>query len=530
MDSLVRECQAADRNTRTKLSALRSIANLPRLTSAAVLLILLAVATHAKSAIPTVEVPVEAWMYRYTNGAASAVATDARGNVAVTGSSGNDDSYYNSYYYTAKYAATNGAVLWEKRGPAGGANAVAVDGDGNVVVTGYSRNGRDWIPDYYTAKYAGADGSLLWEKRYAPPCCGGDVLHSALAVDKSGNVVVTGTHFSHFPFAYTAKFAAADGVLLWERSFFGEASAVTVDASGNVVVAGGAAARPEAGEGYYLNYYTAKYAAEDGALMWERRTFYKASERAYAVAVDGTGNVVVTGYLRESGDLAGDYYTAKYAASDGALLWEHRSNGPEYVIAQLGAVAVDTSSNAVVTGYSYNADGVGTTYYTAKHAASDGRLLWEKRGPGGAFAVAVDTNGNAVVIGFSVGGVNMVKYAAADGALLWEQPGLGGALALTPDGTIVVTGTSDGDFATVKYAMTQITYPTPVVLSLSLSSEGVRLRFTGDAGHTYRFQRASDPAGPWYTFANLTAPPDGAVEHFDPTPPASPAFYRIAAP
>jgi hypothetical protein len=28
----------------------------------------------------------------------------------------------------------------------------------------------------------------------------------------------------------------------------------------------------------------------------------------------------------------------------------------------------------------------------------------------------------------------------------------------------------------------------------------------------------------------LTAPPDGAVEHLDPAPPASPAFYRIAAP
>jgi hypothetical protein len=74
------------------------------------------------------------------------------------------------------------------------------------------------------------------------------------------------------------------------------------------------------------------------------------------------------------------------------------------------------------------------------------------------------------------------------------------------------------------------TYPTPVVLSLALSTEGARLRFTGDAGRTYRLQRASDPAGPWSTFATLTAPPSCAVEHLDPASLASPAFYRVAAP
>jgi hypothetical protein len=61
-------------------------------------------------------------------------------------------------------------------------------------------------------------------------------------------------------------------------------------------------------------------------------------------------------------------------------------------------------------------------------------------------------------------------------------------------------------------------------------SGGARRRFTGDAGRTYRLQRASDPSGPWTIFASLTAPPEGPVEHLDPTPLASPAFYRIAAP
>ena len=55
-------------------------------------------------------------------------------------------------------------------------------------------------------------------------------------------------------------------------------------------------------------------------------------------------------------------------------------------------------------------------------------------------------------------------------------------------------------------------------------------RFANNCRRTYRLQRASDPSGQWTTFATLTAPPNGAVEHLDPAPLAFPAFYRIAAP
>lgn len=68
------------------------------------------------------------------------------------------------------------------------------------------------------------------------------------------------------------------------------------------------------------------------------------------------------------------------------------------------------------------------------------------------------------------------------------------------------------------------------MLSRAVTPEGARLRFTGDAGRTCRLQRASDPTGPWNTFATVTAPPNGAVEHLDPAPLSSPAFYRVAAP
>jgi hypothetical protein len=46
---------------------------------------------------------------------------------------------------------------------------VAVDGGGNVVVTGNSFLTDYRESDYYTAKYAAADGASLWEKRFSGP-------------------------------------------------------------------------------------------------------------------------------------------------------------------------------------------------------------------------------------------------------------------------------------------------------------------------------------------------------------------------
>ena len=49
-----------------------------------------------------------------------------------------------------------------------------------------------FIHDYYTAKYAAADGALLWEMRYNGPA-NGDDYPSSLALGPNGMVVVAGS-------------------------------------------------------------------------------------------------------------------------------------------------------------------------------------------------------------------------------------------------------------------------------------------------------------------------------------------------
>ncbi len=234
------------------------------------------------------------WEQRYTGtnnifDIPSGVAVDRNNDVVVTGSTG-----------TMKYSGTNGALLWEQHDQSGW--RLALDASNNVVVTGI----------YGTIKYAAADGAHLWQQ----PTNRG----LAVAIDHSGNVVIAGDSYQdHW---HTAKFAGSNGTLLWEKAFNpGRAVAVAIDSSDNVVVTG------TVGDPYSFaaDLYTVKYSSEDGAVLWNRQYDGPAhrTDAGHAVAVDESGNVLIAGMSRNANDSL-SFYTAKYLAVNGALLWEKR--------------------------------------------------------------------------------------------------------------------------------------------------------------------------------------------------------------
>src|SRR5262249_48215727 len=87
-------------------------------------------------------------------------------------------------------SAQSGVPLWTNlyHGPgngADGANAIAVDQNGNVFVTGVSY-GAETNAGYATVAYSNA-GVPLWTNRYNGPGNGSDFA-KGIAVDKNGNV------------------------------------------------------------------------------------------------------------------------------------------------------------------------------------------------------------------------------------------------------------------------------------------------------------------------------------------------------
>jgi len=136
----------------------------------------------------------EAWVRRYDSGddGASAIVVDHSGNVYVTGYTGSGG---NHDYATVAYSGA-GVPLWTNRynGPGNYHDepaAIAVDGSGNVFVTGMSANVILNEFDYATIKYSGA-GVPLWTNRYNGTGIGNDAAF-AVALDGSGNVFVTGS-------------------------------------------------------------------------------------------------------------------------------------------------------------------------------------------------------------------------------------------------------------------------------------------------------------------------------------------------
>jgi hypothetical protein len=82
---------------------------------------------------------------------------------------------------------------------------------------------------------------------------------------------------------------------------------------------------------------------------WVTR-YHNLNSSAKAIAVDGSGNVYVTG-VDDGGTSGGDYLTIKYDSS-GLEQWVARYNGPGNDSDWASALAIDSSGNVYVTGQS----------------------------------------------------------------------------------------------------------------------------------------------------------------------------------
>ena len=374
----------------------------------------------------------EEWTERYRcNGdghdSIRAMVIDSMSNVYVTGSgdcSGGHSllAFFNNAlddYMTVKYNA-DGKRLWvasyggTKTYSQDKAFDLAIDGMGNVYVTGgslvWGKQREDGITmrreDGITIKYDSA-GYQLWTANYS---IGSNEYSNeyagmrAIAVDKGGNVYVTGT-------AATVKYDA-DGNQLWARATTGEK--ICVDQLGNIYV--------------MRNNGVVKH-DRDGNQLWivYFDIVYKGFGGVRDMVIDDSGNVYITGLSNQVST------TIKYS-SDGEEIWVVSNNASN-------AIALDEAGNVYVTGHSKG------DYVTVKYD-NDGTMLWVAEYHGMGYDITIDDLGNVYVTGQSDEECTTIKYnregdqqwvARYDGGL----SDYGGNIAIDGLGNVYIAGSTD---------------------------------------------------------------------------------------
>ena len=323
---------------------------------------------------------------------------------------------FSADYIIIKYEVSSGNEIWVKTYDGGilgndRVTSIAVDGQNNPIITGYSE-GLILLSsyDYATIKYNQNNGNQIWASRFSRTNTSEDRAY-AIIVDNSDNVIVTGSSTSGSDVDYATVKYNSSGNQQWSR-FYGNfngsedrAYAIIVDNSDNIVVTG-----ESEGNSSNLDYATIKY-DPNGNQLWASRYNGPGNneDRAYAIIVDNSDNFIVTGQSDGAGS-ASDYSTVKYN-NNGNQVWVNRYNGLGNNEDRAYAIIVDNTDNVYVTGSSMNSSASGSEDYATLKYDSAGTQQWNPaiyNGTGNnedrAYAIIVDNSDNIYVTGSSRNG------------------------------------------------------------------------------------------------------------------------------
>jgi uncharacterized delta-60 repeat protein len=400
------------------------------------------------------------WLQRYNGTGNSddgyeAVARDNAGNVYVGGMT----TVANIDYLIVKYNSS-GTEQWSRAysGPGSADDFlfdIAVDASGNVYVTGGSI-GTDY--DFATIKY-NSSGTPQWIQRYNGTGNAVDIAYS-IAVDASGNVYVggissgTGSSSDYVTIKYNSS-----GIEQWVQRYNGPANGfdnlgkLILDASANVYVTG-----ISTGSGSLSDAATIKYNSS-GSVQWIAR--YNgpgnAEDEGNDLGIDAAGNVYTTGRSKGLGT-GYDCYVVKYN-SVGTQQWVQRYNGTGNGDDQGYRIAVDGSGNSVLTGStSSNGNKILTIKYNSGGAERWTNIYSGSQGGDRGFAITMDNGGNVYVGGQTYTGplytdCILIKYSST-GVQQFLQTYEGPAakydaiydIAVDPSGAnVYAAGYSDGN-------------------------------------------------------------------------------------
>lgn len=303
------------------------------------------------------------------------------------------DSKGNTDIFVARYNNYGGLVWIQQAGGTSAtteAYAIARDASDNSIVvvgsfTGEANFGAYTLTsvgdrDIFIAKYKDVDGTTTWVKQAGET---GDNRGYGVATDASGNIYVTGRIYSKDSFfdVFIAKYNA-DGVRQWEKNAGGTGedigNGIAIDGSGNIVVTGsfyGTATfgKTELESADGTDVFVAKY-DPNGSLIWAKSAGGIDDDRGYGIAVDGSDNIVVTGEFAGEAGFDGDTLTSVGGKDLFVAGYDASGNRAFAVCAGStgddagNAVAVDSSGNLLVTGEFSGTVDFGSTQLTSAGA------------------------------------------------------------------------------------------------------------------------------------------------------------------
>ena len=299
------------------------------------------------------------------------------------------------------------------------ASAVAVDSLGNVYSVGSTSGdlgglANQGINDAYLNKYD-VSGQLVWSRLLG---ASGDANGFAVAVDVNDNVIIAGTvQGSLTETAYGGNYDSfvtkfdSTGAEQWTRQAAPYANdsalALTTDASGNVFVAGQTSS--EIGSGVTYAGGTDGYLTKldsSGTHVWDKQFGGTGTDRATAIAVDGSGNIYV------AGEKDGNAILRRYVDSAA-------SQTPDWEV-DLGALNGDGAVTGIAVGSSGNVYISGQT----SNAALSGSIVNAHSGGTDGFVSQIIDSGASAAVGFTtyvgststdtLGGIAVKAAAGAD--------------------------------------------------------------------------------------------------------------------
>lgn len=309
----------------------------------------------------------------------------------------------------------DGNFLWAEQGAGGGtdfATDVATDAFGNVYITGRSNGNITFgdstlatvggLMDVIVAKYS-SNGDFIWAKML------GEANYDAgeeIIVDHDNNFIITGTfRFEDLALGDTtlsnnggfdvfiAKYDP-DGSLLWASRAGGlgddNGQGITVDADNNIITTGRFAfdalfdndsTLTSAGD---RDIYLAKYNPE-GTLLWVRQAGGDDFDEGLGVAVNAAGDIYMTGNFHHEaafqdttigGSAGKTIFVAKYD-SDGMVQWAHHAgglsdSGYDIVCNNSGDVLVSGSFEGEIEFHNFSVESSGSEDVFLARVATEG--------------------------------------------------------------------------------------------------------------------------------------------------------------